>query len=393
MRKPLKATTYHRSSTMMTASQQPRVPTPDVLSSPEHVLSTLEADGSRRWLYPTPSKGVFQKARRLVGWALIGLFVALPIVQIGGRPAVFLDVVHREFTLLGTTFFPTDTLLLLLLGISGVLFVILITALLGRSWCGWACPQTVYLEFLYRPIERLIEGKEHVRSRRDNGPWTFDKIWRKGLKLSVFLTISFVLAHVFVAYFAGWEFLLDWMTQPPTEHPGFFALMAGTTGLIFFDFGYFREQMCTITCPYARMQSVLFDPDSLIIAYDTKRGEPRGKGSRKKQKEAGAGDCVDCFACVRTCPTGIDIRDGLQMECIACAQCIDACDVIMEKLNRPKGLIRYSSERAILDQKPAKLLRPRTVVYSVLFLAVAAAFVSMVALRAPFNINRYKGYC
>ncbi|MDX1440570.1 MAG: cytochrome c oxidase accessory protein CcoG, partial [Rubricoccaceae bacterium] len=311
-----------------------------VLESPEEVLTTLGADGKRKWIYPTPSHGRFETRRRILGWALIALFVALPIIQINGRPAVLLDVADRTFSLFGLTFFPTDTFLLLILGIAMVVFIVLLTALWGRVWCGWACPQTVYLEFLYRPIERLIEGREHVRKRRNEGAWTWDKLWRKVLKHSIYVIVSVALAHVFVSYFVGWERLIHWMTGPPTEHWGFFVLMAGTAGLVLFDFGFFREQMCTITCPYARMQSVLMDEDSLIVSYDPNRGEPRGRGKNRED----LGDCIDCFACVRTCPTGIDIRDGLQMECVACTQCIDACDDIMDKVGKPRGLIRYTSE-------------------------------------------------
>ncbi|NNF59166.1 MAG: 4Fe-4S binding protein, partial [Rhodothermaceae bacterium] len=225
-----------------------------VLESPEEVLSTLRSDGKRKWLYPTPSKGRFWRRRQVLGWALITLFVALPIVHIGGKPAVFLDVVHREFTFFGFTFYPTDTFLLLLFGIAALLSIALLTALLGRVWCGWGCPQTVYLEFLYRPIERWIEGKEHVRKRRDEGPWTMDKAWRKSLKWTVYVLISVALAHIFVSYFVGWESLLGWMRGSPFDHWGFFVLMAGTSALVLYDFAFFREQMCTITCPYARFQ-------------------------------------------------------------------------------------------------------------------------------------------
>jgi len=368
----------------MAASERNFVPADSVgvLDSPEEVLSTMNADGSRNWIYPTPEKGYFYYWRLVVGWALIALFVSLPIVQIGGKPAVFLDILHREFTFFGVTFYPTDTFLLLLLGIGTLVSVILFTALLGRVWCGWACPQTVYLEFVYRPIERWIEGKEHVRKRRDDGPWTFDKVWRKGAKWSLYLVFSLMLAHTFVAYFAGWENLLVWMQGSPTDHWGYFVMMAATTGLILFDFGFFREQMCTITCPYARFQSVLLDPDSLIVSYDEERGEPRGKGRDREN----LGDCVDCYACVRTCPTGIDIRDGLQMECIACTQCIDACDDIMDKMGFEPGLIQYSSEREDAGEE-RRLVRPRTVLYGLLLTLVAGLFVVALTTRGSYDVN------
>ena len=349
---------------------------------PEDVMSTLNADGSRKWLYPELNKGYWYYWRLVVAWVLVAVFVSLPIVEINGKPAVFLDVMSREFTFFGMTFYPTDTLLLMLLMIGALVGIVLFTALLGRVWCGWACPQTVYLEFFYRPVERLFEGKEHVRKRRDEGPWSFDYVWRKSAKHAVYLLFSLALAHTFVAYFAGWSNLLTWMQGSPTDHWGYFVMMAGTTGLIMFDFGFFREQMCTIACPYARFQSVLLDSDSLIVSYDEERGEPRGRGKER----SGMGDCVDCYACVRTCPTGIDIRDGLQMECLHCTQCIDACDDIMEKVGFEPGLIRYSSERED-EGKSRRLVRPRTVIYSLLLVVIASIFTIAFTTRGSYDIN------
>jgi cytochrome c oxidase accessory protein FixG len=276
--------------------------------------------------------------------------------------------------------------------IGALLSVILFTSLLGRVWCGWACPQTVYMEFLFRPIERWLEGSEHVRKRRNEGPYTLDRIWRKSIKLGIFLAISLILAHTFVAYFVGWEALLVWIQSPPATNWGFFLMMAITTGLILFDFGYFREQMCTIACPYARMQSVLLDPDSMIVSYDPTRGEPRGKRSRKRLDDEAAGletlmgDCIDCLACVRTCPTGIDIREGLQMECIACTQCIDACDAIMDRIEKPRGLIRYTSERDLSGSRTS-YVRPRTIVYSVLLVGILTAFTTVLTARDAYDVD------
>jgi cytochrome c oxidase accessory protein FixG len=363
-----------------------------VLESPEDVLSTLGRDGKRHWLYPTPSEGRYTRGRRWLGWALIAFFVLLPVVHIGGKPAVFLNIAAREFTFFGFTFYPTDTFLLLLFGISALVSIALLTALLGRVWCGWGCPQTVYLEFVFRPIERLIEGKEHIRKRRDDGAWSVDKAWRKGAKWALYILVSVGLAHVFVSYFVGWANLIHWMTGPPTEHWGYFLMMAVTSGLVLFDFGIFREQMCTITCPYARMQSVLMDQDSMIVSYDPTRGEPRAKRSKKKiaDEKAGLlpaqGDCIDCMACVRTCPTGIDIRDGLQMECIACTQCIDACDDIMDKIDLPRGLIRYTSENELGGVR-TRVARPRTVIYGALLVLVATIFTIAVTTRDAFDIK------
>ncbi len=370
------------------------VPADDVgiLESPDDVLSTLRADGSRRWLYPTPSRGRFWLRRLLAGWGLIVFFVLLPVVRVGGRPAVLLDVAAREFTFFGFTFYPTDTFLLLLVGIAILVSVALFTALLGRVWCGWACPQTVYLEFFYRPVERWVEGSEHVRARRDAGPWTLDKAWRKAAKWGIYAVASFALAHTFTAYFVGWDRLVSWMTGPPAEHWGYFVLAAVTTGLVLFDFGIFREQMCTIACPYGRFQSILLDPDSLIVSYDPTRGEPRARRGKTAlaEEQAGTrpplGDCIDCGACVRTCPTGIDIREGLQMECVACTQCIDACDSIMDAIDLPRGLVRYTSERA-LEGQATRTVRGRTVAYATLLVAVTAVFTVALATRHAYDVG------
>ncbi len=358
---------------------------PEILESPEAVLSTLHKDGRRRWMYPTLSEGALWRRRRLVGWALIVLFVALPIIQIKGKPAVLLDILHSEFTFFGLTLYATDTILLMLLMITILLSVVFATALMGRVWCGWGCPQTIYLEFVYRPIERLLEGRESRRQRQDEGDLSAPVFWRKLAKYLIFFVISIGLAHTFVAYFVGWSDLIAWMTGPPTQHWGFFLMMALTTSLVMLDFAWFREQMCTIVCPYARLQSVLMDRDSLIVSYDPGRGEPRGR-RRKGAEEAGLGDCVDCLACVRTCPTGIDIRDGLQMECVGCTQCIDACDAIMAKVEKPAGLIRYTSENA-LERKTPRILRPRVMIYGALLAVMVAIFAGSLSGRQSVEVN------
>ena len=376
-------------------SSDPTFEVPEVLESPEEVLSTLEKDGKRRWIYPTPERGPWYWRRLALGWFLIVVFVAAPIVHIGGKPAIFLDIAHREFTFMGQTLYATDTLLLMLFMLAALLSVFLGTALLGRLWCGWGCPQTVYMEFVFRPIERLLEGKESTRKRNDAKDMTFNLAMRKTLKYLIFLVIALGMAHTFVAYFVSWPRLLEWMTGPPAEHFGFFIMMALTTGLILFDFAFFREQMCTIVCPYARFQSVLMDRDSLIVSYDSGRGEPRGrrKKARKKGRQGEArleipalGDCIDCGACVRTCPTGIDIREGLQMECIGCTQCVDACDAIMLKVDKPTGLIRYTSE-TVLDNKPSRVLRPRVIIYSVLLIIISGLFLTAFIGRDAVDLN------
>jgi len=347
---------------------------------PVRVLSTMDERGRRIQMRPRPSPGRFRRARGVVAWGLVALFVALPYIDIGGKPAMLLDLVHREFTFFGRTFRPTDAALLMMLGLTIVMTVFLITALVGRGWCGWACPQTVYLEWLFRPIERLWEGGPAQQRALDARGWWH---WRRLGKLASYVVLSAVVANVFLAYFVGVDQLGQWVRSSPAEHPVGFLVMASVTGLMFFDFAWFREQTCIVACPYGRLQSVLLDRQSLIIGYDSVRGEPRGK--KRKHPVPGEptpGDCVDCKACVVTCPTGIDIRDGLQMECIACAQCIDACDAIMARLDRPLGLIRYSSQDELAGKKRS-LLRPRTVIYPLLLTAAAAGFIYLLLAGTP----------
>jgi cytochrome c oxidase accessory protein FixG len=349
----------------------------------EPVLSTLNLDGSRRRIHPTLSPGSFLTARRGVAYGLMALFVAIPYFEINGKPLILLDLPAREFTFFGRTFLPTDTLVLMFLGLTIVALVLLMTALLGRVWCGWACPQTVYLEFLYRPIERLFEGKATAQKKLDKTPFAGKRL----LKNLVFLIVSMFVAHVFLAYFVGIDRLVEWIQMSPFDHPVAFVVMGSVTALMFFDFASFREQTCIIACPYGRLQSVLLDKQSLVIGYDEARGEPRGKLSKKDSVDAPPlGDCIDCGACVRTCPTGIDIRRGLQMECIGCAQCIDACEPIMDRIGKPRGLIRYSSQDELAGA-PRKLLRPRVIIYPVILAAAIGALIYALGARPSVEIT------
>jgi cytochrome c oxidase accessory protein FixG len=357
----------------------------------ERVLPTLNRDGSRRWLLPKLSPGRFWKRRRALAWALLALFTLIPYLRRNGKPLILLDVTHREFTLFGVTFLPTDTMLLMLLLVGIFLGIFLLTAVYGRVWCGWACPQTVYMEFLYRPIERLIDGGRGAQLRAAGGPLSP----RRVVKLGVFILLSMFLAHTFLAYFVGIAALRHWVTRPPLEHPIAFLVMAATTALMLLDFGWFREQVCLVACPYGRFQSVLLDRRSLIVGYDPGRGEPRGilrrrRGASTPGPPARWGDCIDCGACVVTCPTGIDIRDGLQMECIHCTQCIDACDSVMDKIGRPRGLIRYSSKDE-LEGRPRRMLRPRVVLYPLLLVLVWGALVVALARREPADVTVLRG--
>lgn len=352
----------------------------------ERVLSTLNADGTRRWLRPRLSKGRFLTARRWLAYVLILIFTAIPWITINGRPAILLDLGKREFTFFGATFLATDTLLLAITLVFIVVLIFLVTALLGRIWCGWACPQTVYMEFVFRPLERLFDGPPGpggAPGRKATAPRTI-------LKYAVFVLISFYLANTFLAYWVGVEALREWVTRSPIEHPVPFIVMLVTTLLMLFDFAFFREQTCIVACPYGRIQSVMLDRDSLIISYDRLRGEPRGPVRRAAPEAEKQGDCVDCGRCVETCPTGIDIRGGLQLECVGCAQCIDACDEVMDKLKRPRGLIRYTSQ-ARVERQGGRLLRARVIVYPLILVALGAAFGFVLSSKKSADVTVLRG--
>jgi len=343
--------------------------------------SALRPDGGRSFVVPADVSGRHTRRRYAIFALLLCVYILTPWVQIGGHPAVFLDIEQRAFHLFGATFNAQDFWLTFFL-VSGLGFLlIVVTALWGRVWCGYACPQTVFLEGVYRRVERLIEGPRNVRLKRDRAGVSFDRILRKSAKHLLFLLLSFVVAHVFMSYFVSLPALFDMMRERPREHPEAFAWAAGMTLLMYGNFAWFREQLCLIVCPYGRLQSVLSDSDSLLIGYDVRRGEPRGKA-----KQQGAGDCVDCGRCVVVCPTGIDIRNGLQMECIGCAGCVDACDDVMTKLGRPTGLIRYDSQSG-LTGAPKRFLRPRLYVYAALGLLGLVVGTSLARTRAPFEAN------
>ena len=322
------------------------------------VLPTLNEDGSRRWIRPKPSHGKWWRRRQVVAYLLMAIFFAAPHLRIFGKPVFLMDLPRREFTLMGYTFLPTDTLLFMFTMGSLVIGIFLVTALWGRAWCGWACPQTVYLEFLFRPIGRWFDGGyTQSRALDKQGAWFTPR--RLGKYITFFLLSLFV-SHTMLAFFVGIPQLYGWMLGSPADHPSAFFFVVLFTGIVWFNFTYFREQTCLIVCPYGRWQAALIDRQSKIVAYDYVRGEPRELGS--KNRDPNAGDCIDCKACVQTCPTGIDIRNGLQMECVHCTQCIDACDDIMTKVGKPTGLIRYSSQDEI-DGKPKHVLRMRTILY------------------------------
>jgi cytochrome c oxidase accessory protein FixG len=351
--------------------------------APGPVLPTLNPDGSRRRIRPRIARGTFWRRRRAVAYALMAIFVTLPYLRIAGEPAILLDIAHRRFTLFGTTYLPTDAVLFMLLLLAILIGVVTFTALFGRVWCGWACPQTVYMEFLFRPIESWIEGGRTGSQRLDRAGGLHP---RRFLKQGIILILSLLLAHVFLAYFVGVDRLAVWVRQSPLEHPGPFLVMLVTGTLVVLDFGWFREQTCLVACPYGRLQSALLDRRSTVVSYDLRRGEPRKKGLDR----SGAGACIDCGLCVLACPTGIDIRDGLQMECIHCTQCMDACDSVMDRFGWARGLIRYSHQDA-LEGRATRRLRPRVLLYLAALAIVVGTLAFDLGTRATTDVTLLRG--
>jgi len=343
-------------------------------------VSTINKDGSRRFVYPRSIHGRFTTWRGIVFSLLIAVYVLLPWIQINGSPAVFLDLQHRQFHFFGLTFVTQDLWIGFFL-VSGIAFSLFyVSALFGRVWCGWGCPQTVFLE-VARRIERWVEGDAQARIRLARQPYTGTKTLKRIAKHSLYVLFAGVLAHVFLSYFVSLPRLYRMMTGAPGENWASFLLVAGMTAALWFNFHWFREQFCIVLCPYGRLQSALIDKHSVIIGYDARRGEPRGRVSTP-----GAGDCVDCLKCVAVCPTGIDIRQGLQMECIGCSACIDACDEVMTKLSRPRGLIRYASSEALAGRK-TKWIRPRIILYTVLLAFGAMAMTLALTTIKPATVS------
>lgn len=370
-------------------------------------LSSIKADGSRNHIHPADVKGRFVKRRSVVYVFLIAIYVALPFVEIGGKPAVFLDIAARRFYLFGATFNAQDAWLVFFLITTVGFSLLFFTTWLGRVWCGWACPQTVFLEGVYRKVERWIEGPREKRIRLNAAPPSLQKTLKKVAKHTAFLLISLVLAHVFISLFVSLRSLFEMMQHNPREHWAAFVWVMAITGALYFNFAWFREQLCIVVCPYGRLQSVLQDNHTLVIGYDATRGEPRGRITRKDREAQrkislpqvashleeiappaapAKGDCIDCNRCVVVCPTGIDIRNGLQLECIGCAQCIDACDEVMFKVGRPTGLIRYDSLAGLAGEK-RQVARPRLFAYAGALTLVALGLVLGLTSRTPFEAN------
>jgi len=353
----------------------------------DDLLYSLSADGKRKFMHPVVHKGRFWSIRRNIAYALMVLFFALPLIRVAGYPAVFFDLASRRTHLFGTTFHPTEDLVLLAFGFGVVVTVFFVGSTFGRIWCGFGCPQTVYLEFLFRPIEAWVEGGPTKQRGLNKEPWSARKAGIKAFKWTLFGAVSLVMAANFVAYFTSWSALGRGILHEPGQWTGPLFTIAAFAAAIAFDFGWFRDQMCAIACPYGRLQNVLSDKDTLLVAYDTARGEPR---TRSRELAPGIGACVDCNACVTACPTGVDIRRGLQVECIGTAQCVDACDEVMRKLGRPTGLIKFTSER---EQRGGarRLWRMRNLAYLVVMLVAWGSFVALIATRADALVEVVRG--
>ncbi len=347
-------------------------------------IGTLNEEGKRAWVFPKMPVGKWYEYRKYVSYVLLVFLFAAPFVKINGHQFLLFNVVERRFNIFGFPFWPQDFYIFVMMMLVGVVFVILFTVAFGRLFCGWVCPQTIFMEMVFRRIEYWIDGDRGKQIRLAKMPWNKEKITKRVIKWIVFFIISFLIANVFLAYLIGGDRLLRYVIDGPTEHWSTLISLTIFTGVFYFVFAWFREQVCIIVCPYGRLQGTLLDEKSIVVAYDYKRGEKeegRAKFKKSEDREAsGKGDCIDCFQCVHVCPTGIDIRNGTQLECINCTACIDACNSMMEAVNLPKGLIRYDSEEHIKEQKKFKFT-PRLKGYSILLGILTAVLVGMLFLR------------
>ncbi|WP_111683888.1 cytochrome c oxidase accessory protein CcoG [Winogradskyella tangerina] len=322
-------------------------------------IGTINEEGKRNWIFPKKPSGWYYDKRKLVSYFLLAFLFAAPFVRINGNQFLMFNVLERRFNIFGFPFWPQDFHLFVISMIIGVVFITLFTVGFGRIFCGWICPQTIFMEMVFRRIEYWIDGDRNKQMRLDRQKWNAEKIRKRLLKWFIFLVVSFLIANVFLAYLIGGDKLLNYIKEGPSSHLGTLIPLLIFTAVFYFVFAWFREQVCIIACPYGRLQGVLLDNKSIVVAYDHKRGEgPNGRKKFRKNEDRAAlghGDCIDCFQCVHVCPTGIDIRNGTQLECVNCTACIDECDTIMEKINLPKGLIRYASEENIENKAPFKL--------------------------------------
>ena len=356
-------------------------------SSYKDSVSTISAQGKRVWIFPKKPKGRFTNAREVVALLLILILVGTPFIKVHGNPFMLFNLLERKFILFGSAFGPYDFAILVIGFIAFAIFIILFTAIFGRIFCGWICPQTIFMEMVFRKIEYWIEGDYRSQIALNKSDWTFKKYQKKILKHVIFFFLSFIVANILLAWVIGVEELYKIITTPPSQHLSGFIAITLFSGVFYFIFSSFREQACTVVCPYGRLQGVLLDKNSLVVAYDNVRGEPRGK--IKKNEERISGDCIDCKLCVDVCPTGIDIRNGIQMECVNCTACIDECDEVMDRVKKPRGLIRYDSLQGIKERIRFKIT-PRIISYSVVLLLLVSLFSYLLATREDIEVNIFR---
>jgi len=347
-------------------------------------IGTINEEGKRAWVYPKKPKGIYYDYRKWVSYGLLLFLFSAPFIKINGNQFLLFNVLERRFNIFGAPFWPQDFHLFVISMIIGVIFVTLFTVAFGRLFCGWVCPQTIFMELVFRRIEYWIEGDRGKQIRLDKQKWDAEKIKKRTLKWFIFFVISFLIANVFLAYLIGSDQLLKYIIDGPSKHISRLISLLIFTAVFYFVFAWFREQVCIIACPYGRLQGVLLDSKSIVVAYDYKRGEKEtGRAKFRKNEDrptTGKGDCIDCFQCVHVCPTGIDIRNGTQLECINCTACIDACDHMMESVHLPKGLIRYASEDNIAKKAKFKF-GPRLKGYSAVLVILTGVLLGMSFLR------------
>jgi cytochrome c oxidase accessory protein FixG len=340
-------------------------------------VATINQEGKRNWIYPQKPKGKMYNLRTYLSWAYLAVFFTLPFIKNNGEPLFLINIVQRKFILFGAVFWPQDFFIFMLGMITFIVFIVLFTVIFGRVFCGWACPQTVFLEMVFRKIEYLIEGDSAAQRALNKAPWTGQKIRKRVLKHTIFLLLSFIIANTFLSYIIGVDKVFEIAGSLGSHVGGFIGLLVFS--FVFYGvFSWFREQVCLIVCPYGRLQGVLLDKQSVVVAYDYVRGEPREHF--KKTAERKGGDCIDCGLCVRVCPTGIDIRNGTQLECVNCTACIDACDSIMHSINKPDKLIRYASEEGIAKGEKLRFT-PRMRFYSIVLTVLIGVLVFLIATR------------
>jgi cytochrome c oxidase accessory protein FixG len=349
-------------------------------------IGTVTQKGDRIWIFSKKPSGKFYNARTLLSVVLLALLYGLPFVKINGNPLILLNILERKIILFGVPFGPHDFHLFVIAMILVIISIFLFTVVYGRLFCGWLCPQTVLMEMVYRKIEYLIEGNANKQKALRKMAWNREKIFKKSLKHGIFFAIAFITANTFLAFIIGIDELFKIIQEPITEQAtNLFAIII-FSGVFYYVFAFFREQVCIMVCPYGRLQGVMLDEDSVVISYDHKRGEPRGVS---KKEDSGLGDCVDCKLCVQVCPTGIDIRNGTQLECVNCTACIDACDSVMDKVKKPRGLIRYASINEI-EKGVRSLFTPRSIGYTVVLVVLFTVLGIMLSARNNFELSIFR---